>query len=136
MRYFRDALLVKANGEIRVTHFASMCDEAEMKDLTLEWLNQVNNVLLICLTYESIPKVAEIILAKRHADESGELNEKLFTVSFGERLPGWPPKGLHRGSSEKRDFSFGFHDPWRARPQDFESSPTMAALVSAIKGTN
>ena len=80
--------------------------------------------------------MAQIILAKRLADESGELHEKLFTVSFGERLPGWPPKKLHRGSSEKRDFYFGFPDPERLRPQDFERSPTMTALVGAIKGTN
>lgn len=136
MRYFRDALLVKANGQIRVTHFASIYDGTGMQDLTLEWLNQVNNVLLICLTSESIPQVAQIIRAKRLADEEGTLHEKLFTVSFGERLPEWPPEGLHRGSSEEKDFYFGFPDPESLLPRDFEASPTMAALVIAILGTN
>lgn len=133
VRNFKNALTMKANGRIHVTHCASICDDTAMQALTLEWLDQVNNVLLICLTSESIPRVEQIIRAKRLADESGTLHEKLFTVSFG----GWPPDGLHRGGSlEERDFYFGFPDPENVRPQAFERSPTMAALVAAIVGTN
>lgn len=133
---FKSALTTKANGRIHVTHCVSIYDDTAMQALTLEWLNQVNNVLLICLTSESIPRVEQIIREKQLADESGELHEKLFTVSFGKRLPGWPPEGLHRGALEERDFYFGFPDPERVRPQEFERSPTMAALVAAIVGTN
>lgn len=130
---FKDALTTKASGNIHVRHFASIYDDKAMKHLTLEWLNQVNNVLLICLTSESIPRVAQIIREKRLAYESGELHEKLFTVSFG----GWPPDGLHRGESlEERDFYFGFPDPEKVRPKEFERSSRMIALVAAIVGTN
>ena len=130
---FRDALTTKASGSIRVTHFASIYDDKAMQTLTLEWLDQVNNILLICLTSESIPRVEQIIREKQLADESGTLHEKLFTVSFG----GWPPDGLHRGGSlEERDFYFGFPDPENVQPQAFERSSTMAALVAAIVGTN
>ena len=133
---FKSALTTKANGRIHVTHCVSIYDDTALQALTLEWLNQVNNVLLICLTSESIPRVAQIIREKRLADESGMLDKKLFTVSYGERLPGWPPEGLHTGSSEKRDFYFGFPDPENVPKKDFETSPTMAALVAAIVGTN
>lgn len=130
---FRNALTTRANGRIRVTHRASIYDDTAMEALTLEWLNQVNNVLLICLTSESIPRVAQIIREKQLADESGELHNKLFTVSFG----GWPPDGLHRrGSLEERDFYFGFPDPEGVRPQEFERSTRMPTLVAAIAGTN
>ena len=123
---FHDAL---PSGSVDVKNFVNVADGGDLKPLSLEWLNRLNNVLLIHLTSETIEEMGEIIRQRDLADKDGYLHEKLFTVTFGEKLTGWPPQQLKRRSSAARDFYFRFPDP--------ESSPTiMAPLVEAIVGNN
>lgn len=136
VRNFRDALTTAANGGIRVTNFVNI---AEGKDdlKGLPWIEELNNVVLICLTSEAIAQLETILREKRFADENGHLHGKVFSVSFGESLASeWPPKGIDRGTLDARDFHFGFTNVEKLKPQDFEKSEKMNALVAAIKGTN
>lgn len=135
VRHFRDALTAKANGGVRVSVFVNIADENEIP-ISLPWLEELNNIVLICLTSETIAQLGKIVREKRFADEHGILHGKVFTVTFGESLASeWPPKGLKKGSSDARDFHFGFSDVNKLRPQDFDRSDQMNALVAAIKGT-
>ena len=135
VRKFRDALTSKANGSIRVTDFVNVADGSGFAK-GLPWLEELNNVVLICLTSEAITQLEKIVRDKRFADENGHLHGKVFSVSFGENLSSeWPPQGLQKGSLDARDFHFGFKDVVNLRPQDFETSDKMNALVAAIKGT-
>lgn len=136
VRNFCDALTTAANGGIRVTKFVNIADEKE--DLKgLSWLEELNNVVLICLTSEAIAQLETILRDKQLADENGHLHGKVFSVSFGEKMSSeWPPKGIDRVTLDARDFHFGFTDVEKLRPQDFEKSEKMNALVAAIKGTN
>lgn len=136
VRNFRDALTTKANGSIRVTDFINIADGNEIAK-TLPWLDELNNVVLICLTSEAVAQLEKVVREKRFADDNGHLHGKVFSISFGESLAAeWPPKGLKKGSLDARDFHFGFSDVNKLRPQDFERSDKMNALVAAIKGTN
>lgn len=136
VRNFRDALTSKASGSIRVTDFVNVAEGSGFAK-SLPWLEELNNVVLICLTSEAIAQLEKIVRDKRFADENGHLHGKVFSVSFGENLSSeWPPQGLQNGSLDARDFRFGFKDVGNLRPQDFERSDKMNALVAAIKGTN
>ena len=136
VRYFRDALTTAAHGSIRVTNVVNIADGKEDSLKGLPWLEELNNVVLICLTSEAIAQLEKIVRDKRLADERGHLHGKVFSISFGESLASeWPPKGLQRGSLDARDFHFGFSDVGKLKPQDFERSEKMNALVAAIKGT-
>lgn len=136
VRNFRDALTTAAHGSVRVT---SVVNIAEGKDDTLKglpWLEELNNVVLICLTSDAIVQLETIVRDKRLADENGHLHGKVFSISFGDSLASeWPPKGIKKGSLDARDFHFGFSDVAKLKPQDFERSEKMNALVAAIKGT-
>lgn len=135
VRNFRDALILKTNGTVHVTYFVNIADENEIPE-SLEWLNELNNVVLVCLTSEAIQSFERIVRKKRFADENGQLHEKLFTVTFGEKLDSqWPPKGLKTGSTDLRDFYFGFTDVENIRPQDFKKSLRLNSLIAAIKAT-
>lgn len=134
-RNFRDALIAKANGSVRVTNFVNVADKNEIPK-SLAWLNELNNVVIICLKSEAIEEFQKIVLEKGFADHNGQLHKKVFTVSFGESLTSkWPPKGLIKGSKDLRDFHFGFSDEQNLRPQDFEGSLRLTSLIAAIKGT-
>ena len=134
--HFRDALTTAANGSIRVVNVVNIADGEEDSFKGLPWLEELNNVVLICLTSEAIAQLEKIVRDKRLADERGHLHGKVFSISFGESLASeWPPKGLQRGSLDARDFYFGFSDVAKLKPQDFERSEEMNALVAAINGT-
>lgn len=136
VKHFRDALTAQANGSVRVTEFVNIADGGEISK-SLSWLDELNNVVLICLTTEAIEQLKKIIHEKRFADENGHLHGKVFSISFGESLASeWPPKGLKKGSLDARDFHFGFSEVEKLRPQDFERSDKMSALLAAIKGTH
>ena len=136
VRNFRDALTTVAHGSIRVTNVVNIAEGKDDSLKGLPWLEELNNVVLICLTSEAIAQLETIVRDKRLADESGHLHGKVFSISFGESLASeWPPKGLQRGSLDARDFHFGFSDVAKLKPQDFERSERMNALVAAIKGT-
>lgn len=135
-RNFRDALTTKANGSAVVAYFVNIADGCEIP-IGRAWLEKLNNVVLICLTPEAIEDFRKIILEKRFADENGHLHSKVFSVSFGESLTSvWPAKGLQKGSSDLRDFHFGFSDFENLRPQDFEKSLKISSLLAAMKGTD
>lgn len=134
-RYFRDALLAKAKESVFVDDFVNIADGNEIPR-GLAWLNETNNVVLICLTSESVEQFQRIIHEKGFADEIGKLHPKVFTISFGKSLTSeWPPKGLKKGSVDARDFHFGFADVEKIRPQDFENSLRMNSLIAAMRGT-
>ena len=132
---FRKALVAKTGSTVEVTEFVNIAEECEFPH-TLSWLDKLNNVVLICLTCDAIDQFGRIILEKGFADENGFLHPKVFTISFGESLSSmWPPKGLKKGSTDLRDFHFGFSDIENIRPQDFERSLRLNSLVAAIKVT-
>lgn len=132
---FNDALITKTNGSFHVKDVINVADGYEMPH-NMAWLASLNNVVLICLAAESIDKFKEIILQRGFVDEKGCLHEKVFTVSFGETLTSlWPPKGLKKGSSDLRDFFFGFSDVEKIRTQDFAKSLRLNSLIAAIKAT-
>lgn len=136
VRNFRHGLNAKANGTVRVTNFVNVADGVEIPK-NLSWLNELNNVVLICLTPEAIEQFQGIIMKKGFADENGHLHEKVFTICFGEGLASlWPPKGLNRSSKDLRDFHFGFSDSEKLQPLDFEKSPRLKSLIAAIRLTN
>ena len=136
VRNFRDALTAAAHGSIQVASVVNIADGKDDSLKGLPWLEELNNVVLICLTSEAIAQLEKIVRDKRLADESGHLHGKVFSISFGESLASeWPPKGLQRGSYDARDFHFGFSEVAKLKPQDFERSEKMNALVAAIKGT-
>lgn len=136
VRHFRDALTTAAHGSIRVTSDVNIADGKDDSLKGLPWLQELNNVLLICLTSEAIAHLEKIVRDKRLTDENGHLHGKVFSITFGESLASeWPPKGLQSGSLDARDFHFGFSEVAKLRPQDFERSEKMNALVAAIKGT-
>lgn len=133
---FRDALSAKTNGSVHVTDFVNIMDGKEMPH-TLEWLDERNNVVLICLTPESTDNFRSIILDKGFADQNGRLHSKVFSVTFGESLASeWPPKGLKKGSTDLRDFYFEFADVANIRQKDFQTSLRLNSLIAAIKLTN
>ena len=136
VRNFRDALTTAAHGSIRVANVVNIADEKDDSLKGLPWLEEINNVVLICLTPEAIAQLEKIVRDERLADENGHLHGKVFSISFGESLSSeWPPKGLQKGSPDARDFHFGFSEVTKLKPQDFERSEKMNALVAAIKGT-
>ena len=136
VRNFRDALTAKANGSVRVTEFINITDGKEIAK-SLPWLDELNNVVLICLTSEAIAQLEKIVRENRFTDENGYLHGKVFSISFGESLASeWPRKGLRKEFSDLRDFYFGFSDVEKLRPQDFGGSDKMNALIAAIKGTS
>ena len=132
---FRDALVAKTEGTIHVTNFVNVANTTYIPR-SLAWLDEFNNVVLLCLTPEAIEDFERIIREKQFADENGHLHEKVFSVTFGESLASlWPPKGMKKGSTDLRDFHFGFLDLMKIRPHDFERSLRMNSLVAAIKST-
>lgn len=133
---FLDALESRTQGTIDVTNFVNIATETEVPK-SLAWLNQTNNVVLICLTPEAIDDFRRIILEKGFSDQRGNLHSKVFTISFGEKCTAeWPPKGLIKGSKDLRDFHFGFTDVHKLRQQDFEKSLRLNSLIAAIKGAD
>jgi len=136
VRNFRDALTTAAHGSIRVANDVNIADGKDDSLKDLPWLEELNNVVLICLTSEAIAQLEKIVRDKGFADENGHLHGKVFSISFGGSLASeWPPTGLQRGSLDARDFHFGFSEVAKLKPQDFERSEKMNALVAAIKGT-
>lgn len=133
---FLDALESRTQGTIDVTNFVNIATETEVPK-TLAWLNQTNNVVLICLTPEAIDDFRRIVLEKGFSDQRGNIHSKVFTISFGEKCTAeWPPKGLIKGSKDLRDFHFGFTDVHKLRQQDFEKSLRLNSLIAAIKGAD
>ena len=132
VRNFRDALIAKANGNFDVTNFVNIADGNEIPK-SLAWLDELNNVVLLCLTSEAIEHFKNIVLRKNFADENGQLHPKVFSISFGESLSSeWPPTGLRKGSRDLRDFYFGFSDVEKLRLQDFKRSLRIDSLIAAI----
>ena len=132
---FRDALIGKTNGTVDAEYCVNIANEKEIPG-SRAWLDELNNVVLFCLTSEAIEDFHRIIRENRFADENGFLHVKLFTVSFGEKVcSGWPPKGMKSASTDLRDFYFGFPDVEKIRPQDFTSSLRLNSLIAAIKLT-
>ena len=132
VRNFRDALIAKANGNFDVTNFVNIADGNEIPK-NLAWLDELNNVVIICLTFESIEHYRRIILEKQFADENGQLHPKVFSITFGESLASqWPPKGLKKGSRDLRDFYFGFSDVDNLQLQNFKKSLRIDSLIAAI----
>ncbi|KAK2556746.1 hypothetical protein P5673_021305 [Acropora cervicornis] len=135
VRNFRDALISKTEGTVEVTDFINIVDESKIPK-SQSWLEELHNVVLLCLTSEAIDQFRRIILDKGFADQNGFLHPKVFSVTFGEKLASeWPPKGLRKGSSDLRDFCFGFTDVQNVGQRDFENSLRMSSLIAAIKLT-
>ena len=132
---FYDALGIKTAGTLHVTNFINIANGTEIPK-GRAWLDELNNVVLICLTSESIEHFTKIMFQKGFADQNGQLHSKVFSVTFGESLTSkWPSNGLKKGSTDLRDFHFGFSDVENIRQQDFERSPRMNSLIAAIKVT-
>lgn len=135
VRNFHDALTTNTEGTVHVTNFVNVA-EGKQVPKTLAWLNELNSVVLICITSDSIELFRNIIVEKGFADQNGYLHPKVFSVTFGEKLTEWPPKGLKKGATDLRDFHFGFSDVEKIRPQDFGKSFRLNSLIAAIKLTH
>lgn len=132
---FIDALITRTEGTIDVKNDVNIADENEIPK-TREWLEEKNNIVLLCLTSDSIGQLHKIIVEKEFADENGNLHPKVFSVTFGEKLTAqWPPRGLKKGSSDLRDFHFGFTDVEKLTQEDFEQSLRLNSLIAAMKAT-
>ena len=136
VRNFRDALTHKANGSVKVEMIVNMANPSEKETAKdSQWLDEVNNVILLCLKSEAISLMKQMIKEKNYVKDS-RLNGKVFSVSFGESLSSqWPPEGIQKGTDHARDFAFNFENVDCLTPKDFEGSDRMTALVAAIKGT-
>ena len=134
VRHFRDALTHKANGSVKVNKTVNIAKGKDsLKDSS--WLDEINHVLLFCLTSDAIPLFEQIIREEKYVQD-GRLNGKVFSVIFGESLScEWPPKGISKGSDHARDFTFNFENVDTLTPKDFEQSDKMTALVAAMRGT-
>lgn len=134
---FRAALVTKTEGTVEVTDFVNIADETETTiPHGQAWLDELHNVVLICLIPEAIEEFHKIILEKGFADQNGRLHPKVFTFTFGESLSSqWPPKGLKKGSADLRDFHFGFSDVEKLGPKDFEKSLRLNSLIAGMKLT-
>lgn len=136
VRNFRYALTAKTEGSVHVTNFVSIVDRNKIPK-NREWLDERNNVVLLCLTADTVEQFQNILLEKEFADQNGQLHSKVFSITFGESLSSlWPPKGFKRGSTDLRDFHFGFSEVDKLRPEDFENSPRLNSLIAAIKLTS
>ena len=136
VRNFRYALTARTVGSLDVTNFVNIADRKKIPK-NREWLDERNNVVLLCLTAEAIEQFQSVILEKEFANQNGQLHSKVFSITFGESLASlWPPKGLKTGSTDLRDFHFGFSDVDKLRPEDFVNSPRLNSLVAAIKLTS
>ena len=135
---FRDELVSVGLPHINIKNKVNIAKvNASSIAQDLEWLNQVNNVILIRLTPDAVEEVETIIREKNLADNGGVLHDKIMTVSFGKELPqGWPPKGMKRRDCDhQKDFCFGFEDERLLTPQDFDSpcaKKTMNSIVTAL----
>ena len=134
VRHFRDALTHSACGSLKVEMTVNIANEKDnVKNSS--WLDEVNNVILLCLTSEAIALLEQIIREKKYVKDD-RLNEKVFSVSFGGSLNShWPPAGMQKGTDHCRDFAFNFGNVDSLTPKDFETSDRMTALVAAIKGS-
>lgn len=120
VRNFRYALTAKTEGSVHVTNFVSIVDTNKIPK-NREWLDERNNVVLLCLTADAVEQFQNILLEKEFADQNGQLHSKVFSITFGESISSlWPPKGFKRGSTDLRDFHFGFSEVDKLRPEDFE----------------
>ena len=133
VRNFRDALVQEANGEVKVAKTINLEDENAVKNvLSLSWLDELNNVVVICLSEEIINSLGGVLRDKRLADENGHLHAKIVAVSFGKKAPaGWPPQGFSRPTVDKKDFCFGFDDGVVVSPKEFEGAK-LNALIATI----
>lgn len=135
-RNFRNAFNTKAKQTVFVTDSINIADGNSIPH-SRTWLEQINNVVLICLTYESIEQFQKLIYEQGFADQDGHLHDKVFTVTFGGSLTSvWPPKGLKKGSRDLKDFYFGFSDVENISPHDFERSLRMDSLIASIRLTD
>ena len=133
---FRDALIGRTEGTVDVIDFVNIADGTNPQK-NLEWLDEFNNIVLICLTSESIEDFRRIVIERGFADQNGQLHPKVFTVAFGEKLTSvWPPKGLKKGSTDLRDFHFEFSSVGNLQQQDFEKSLRLNSLIAAMKLTS
>lgn len=134
VRHFRDALTHKANGSVKVDKTVNIArGKDNLKDSS--WLNEINHVVLFCLTSDAIPLLEQIIREEKYV-QGGRLNGKVFSVIFGESLSDqWPPEGISKGSDHARDFTFNFENVSKLTSKDFEQSEKMTALVAAMRGT-
>ena len=133
---FLDAFITKTEGTVDVPNVVNIADETKIPK-SLEWLDEKNNIVLICLTAESIESFKKIVADKGFADQNGHLHSKVFTVSFGGNVTSkWPPVGMKSGSKNLRDFHFGFSNVENLRPRDFMNSLRLNSLIAAIKGAD
>ncbi|CAB3980553.1 Hypothetical predicted protein [Paramuricea clavata] len=130
VNYFRRALTSKASGSLKVEDVNVANGNDNVKDSS--WLDEVNNIVLLCLTSETIPSLEQIIREKRYVQD-GRLNRKVFSVSFGANLNAqWPPGGIQ--NENNRDFAFNFENVENLTPTDFKTSDRMTVLIAAMRG--
>jgi hypothetical protein len=130
VKHFRRALTSKASGSLKVEDVNVANGNDNVKDSS--WLDGVNNIVLLCLTSETIPSLEQIINEKRYV-QGNRLNRKVFSVSFGASLNAqWPPGGIQKENN--RDFAFNFENVENLTPTDFKTSDRMTVLIAAMKG--
>lgn len=130
---FHRALVNAGLPHIDIKHKVNIAQVEPSSIEDLDWLNQVNNVILIRLSSDIIADLEKIVRDKHFVDDDGVLHDKLVAVSFGKELPaGWPPKGTQRRTREQKDFWFGFENESALSRKDFKSDSAKKVLNSIV----
>ena len=134
VRSFRDALIGTGQSLINIYKEIDIAEDVDSFTEDLEWLRQLNNVVLIRLSPDGVADLESIIREKRFVENGGILHDKILAVSFGKTLPrGWLPSGVKRRTRDLKDFCLGFKEGSELTIDDFERAEgNMNAIVRAI----
>lgn len=133
---FRDELVNAGLPLIKIKEKVNLSTvNASSMSQDLEWLNEINNIILIRLSSDAIEDVEKIMRAKNFVNGGSLLHNKILTVSFGKTTPpGWPPSGIKRSEGgDQKDFCFKFEDECTVTADDFESTGAKKTLNSIVK---
>ena len=129
VKHFRLALEQGASGGVDVKDH-NVETKGPIKDFS--WLEDWNNVVVICLSPEILKSLAAVVRDKRFADENGHLHANIISVSFGKGdSTTWPPDGCARPHGDEKDFCFDFEDKVIS-PSKFEGAKLNSIIATII----
>ena len=140
VRSFRDALIQEGHPWINISNEVNLSDNAAYLTEDLQWLSQLNHVVLVRLSPDAVSDLEHAIREKKFIGTDKVLHDKVMAVSFGQNLPnGWLPTGVRRRTRDEKDFCFGFKDESNLTIEDFMSDSAQGKLnklVATIVATN
>lgn len=137
---FKRAVINEGFPHIDIKYKVNIAEVDSSSIQNLDWLKQINNVILIRLSADITADLEKIISEKQFVDSDGKLHDKILTVSFGKEIPtGWPPSGTQRRTREQKDFAFGFENESILTRKDLKSGnakKTLSSIVTALIATH